>query len=94
MKTDPVIDARKANLFLMGGAVIPGFSCYSASPPGESRGPAHLLYEETPDLALLAILDLSCPNDKQASDGGIRDPSLGPVQCITLFGLDCSGFHG
>jgi len=26
MNTDPVIDARKANLFLIGGAVIPGFS--------------------------------------------------------------------
>jgi hypothetical protein len=30
MNTDPVIDARRASLFLMAGAEIPGVSCQSA----------------------------------------------------------------
>lgn len=37
---------------------------------------SHLFDEEATNLALFAILNLPCPDDKKASDWRIRDPGL------------------
>jgi hypothetical protein len=63
MNTDPVMDARRASLFLMAGAEIPGVSYQSATLQVKPKC-AHLLNEETSDFAFLTILDFPCPDDE------------------------------
>jgi len=63
MNTDPVMDARRASLFLMAGAEIPGVS-YQSARPHASPNCLHLFNEETSDFAFLAVLYFPCPNDK------------------------------
>lgn len=93
INTDPVMDARRASLFLIAGAEIPGVPCLSAKLYGRPGIQAHLLDQESSDFAFLTVLHLPSPDHKQASNGRIRDPGLGPIQSVSLFSLDGCSLH-
>jgi len=63
MNTEPVMDARRASLFSMAGAEIPGVSCHSAEFQ-RKQNCSHLFNEETSDFTFLAVLYFPCPNDE------------------------------
>ena len=92
MNTDPVMDARRASLFLMAGAEIPGVSYQSDTCHIRCKC-VHLFNEETSDFTFLTILYFPGPNDEQTGNGRVRDPSLGSIQSVSLFSLDSSGLH-
>lgn len=97
-KRDPVIEARKASLFLIGGAEKPGVSCGISIchprlfPTRERLN--HLFNQEPSNLPLFSFLRyLSCPNHCQICHRSVRYPSFTPIQSPPIRGLSRSRLH-